>query len=138
MDTYDVECVVSPGNARGVMAGGYDRAISEYFGWGLTKKVQQFIIENFGEFQPVGSSQIFAIDHTDKKLIHTPTMLFPSKIEDYNVLYSCTKTCLNIAKNNNIESIVIPAFGGACGQVPANILAKQMHKAYKDWINCYN
>ena len=32
MANYQVDCVVSPGNSRGVMAGGYDRALSEYFG----------------------------------------------------------------------------------------------------------
>lgn len=32
MNNYEVDCVVSPGNAHGVMVGGYDRALSEYFG----------------------------------------------------------------------------------------------------------
>lgn len=32
MSNYEVDCVVSPGNSHGVMAGGYDRALSEYFG----------------------------------------------------------------------------------------------------------
>ena len=32
MANYQVDCVVSPGNSHGVMAGGYDRALSEYFG----------------------------------------------------------------------------------------------------------
>ena len=38
MDKTEVECVVSPANSYGLMDGGYDRAISEWFGWDLMKK----------------------------------------------------------------------------------------------------
>lgn len=133
MDNNDIDCVVSPGNSKGIMAGGYDRAISEYFGWDLTNKVQKFIVENFNGSQPVGTSQIFEIDNYNQKLIHTPTMLYPSAINDYNILYDCTKNTLDLALNNNIKSIVLPAFGGACGKVPPDILAQKMYEAYKDF-----
>lgn len=39
MDTHSVECIVSPGNSHGIMDGGYDAAISNYFGWDLMYKV---------------------------------------------------------------------------------------------------
>ena len=32
MDTHDVECVVSPANSFGLMDGGYDLAITKWFG----------------------------------------------------------------------------------------------------------
>ena len=47
MDNMEVECVVSPANSYGLMDGGYDRAISEWFGFDLMKKVQGYIIANY-------------------------------------------------------------------------------------------
>ena len=44
MELYDVECVVSPANAYGLMDGGFDLAISNYFGNELQKKVQKVIL----------------------------------------------------------------------------------------------
>ena len=50
MNSHDVECVVSPANSYGLMDGGYDRAISEYFGWDLMKVVQKRILDEcFGD-----------------------------------------------------------------------------------------
>ena len=46
METYDVECVVSPANSYGFMDGGYDLAITNYFGEALMEKVQRLIIKN--------------------------------------------------------------------------------------------
>lgn len=41
MQTYKVDCVVSPANSYGLMDGGFDLAISEYFGWELQNKVKR-------------------------------------------------------------------------------------------------
>ena len=41
MDTHkDIECIVSPANSFGIMNGGYDLAITNYFGEALQKRVQ--------------------------------------------------------------------------------------------------
>ena len=129
MANYDVDCVVSPGNSRGVMAGGYDRALSEYFGWELTKRVQAYIKENFEGQQPVGTSFIIDTGMPGINLIHTPSMINQSRIQDPNVVYDCTKSTLEVAKANNVQSIVIPAFGGACGGLAPAVIAEKMHKA---------
>ena len=134
MSSHDVECVVSPANAFGLMDGGYDLAISKYFGWDLQKKVQKYIIDNYFGEQPVGSSII--VDINDKqKLIHTPSMRTPSHIKDPMVVYSCMRTCLMLAIKNNIKSIVIPAFGGECGNVSFSLLAEMMFQAYQQVKN---
>ena len=129
MRSHKVDCVVSPGNSRGVMAGGYDRALSEYFGWDLTKRVQAYINKNFEGQQPVGSSFIIDTLTPGINLIHTPSMIFPSKIEDPNVVYECTKSTLRVAVENNVKSIVIPAFGGACGGLNPDVIAQNMYNA---------
>lgn len=129
MDEYQVDCVVSPGNSYGVMAGGFDRAISNYFGWDLTKRVQAYINKNLNGQQPVGTSFIIETGMPDIRLIHTPSMIRPSKINDSNVVFDCTKSTLDVAKDNNVESIVLPAFGGACGGLSPDIIATKMHRA---------
>lgn len=133
MANYDVDCVVSPGNSHGVMAGGYDRAISEYFGWDLTKRVQAYIIEHFGGQQEVGTSFIIDTGMEGINLIHTPSMINPSRIKDPNVVYDCTKSTLEVARENNVKSIVIPAFGGACGGLRPDVIAEKMVKAIRDF-----
>ena len=132
MKTYkDIECIVSPANSFGYMNGGYDEAITNYFGLGVEKEVRRFIDKNlFGE-QPVGTSIMVNIPNTSKKLIHTPTMRLPSPILDYLVIYQCMRTTLMMAINNRINSIVIPAFGGSTGKVLPDVIAKYMKSGYK-------
>lgn len=135
LDMYDVECVVSPANAYGLMDGGYDRAITDYFGWELAEKVQSVILKEwFGE-QLVGTSIIVDIPGTDKKLIHTPTMRAPSHIKDPMIVYYCMRATLMCAIKNNVQSIVIPAFGGNCGGLSSDIIAHMMKEAYNQVMN---
>lgn len=129
MTNSNVDCVVSPGNSHGVMAGGYDLALSEYFGWDLTKRVQEYIIKNYDGQQPVGTSFIIDTGTPGINLIHTPSMINPSRITDSNVVYECTKSTLKVAYENNVKSIVIPAFGGACGGLSPKVIAEKMFKA---------
>ena len=129
MANYQVDCVVSPGNSHGVMAGGYDLALSEYFGWDLTKRVQAYILENFEGQQPVGTSFIIDTGMDGINLIHTPSMINPSLIKDPNVVFDCTKSTLELAKENDVNSIVIPAFGGACGGLSPEVIANKMYDA---------
>lgn len=130
----EVETIVSPANCYGMMDGGYDAAISDYLGWSFQNKVQQYIIDNYYGEQIVGTS--FIIDAPkNKRLIHTPTMIQPSIIKDDKVVYSSMRSTLMCALNNNVESIVIPVFGTATGQVYSMKAANQMFKAYMQILN---
>lgn len=130
MKTHSVECVVSPANAYGLMDGGYDLAITEWFGWDLQKKVQQYIVDNLYGEQPVGTSIIVDTDRDGIKLIHTPTMRYPERIRDPQVVYHCMRTCLMTAMQNDIGSMVIPAFGGLTGGLAPYVIADMMWRAY--------
>ena len=131
MDNTDVECVVSPANSYGLMDGGYDLAISEWFGWDLSKKVQAYILDRFRGEQPVGSSIILDTGVKGIKLIHAPTMRVPSVIKDPMVVYTCMRTCLLSALEHKVQSIVIPAFGGGCGAIPPQTICSMMFEAYQ-------
>ena len=108
MNTHSVDCVVSPANAYGLMDGGYDYAISEWFGWDLQKKVQKYILEKLYGEQPVGISIIIDTGKNGIKLIHTPSMRYPDKIREPLIVYQCMRTCLMTAMNNGVRTIVIP------------------------------
>ena len=135
MDEYDIECIVSPANSYGIMDGGYDLAITNYFGDSLQKEVQKYTRHHFYGEQPLGTSFIIDIPHSDKKLIHTPTMQIPKPIKDDFIIYQCMRVTLMEALNNNIKSIVIPAFGGNCGKIPFDVIAKKMKNAYLQVIS---
>ena len=132
MDTHnDIECIVSPANSFGYMDGGYDRAITDYFGKCAQEEVQKYLDENFFGEQPIVTSIIVDIPNTNKKLIHTPTMRLPSPIKDETIVYHCMRSTLICAIQNKVHSIVIPAYGGLTGGVRPNIIAKCMKAAYE-------
>ena len=129
-DLKDVDCLVSPANSYGLMDGGYDFALTRIFGKELSKSIQDYIIHNLYGEQPVASAIIVDIPNTNKKLIHTPTMRVPSPIKDPEIIYTAMRATLICALKNNINTIIIPAFGGSTGMVPFPIIAKEMYKAY--------
>ena len=135
MKTHKVDCVVSPANSFGLMDGGYDLAISKWFGEGLMESVQSYIINNYYGEQPVATS--FTLDSTVEgvKLIHTPTMREPDEIKEPLVVYQCMRTTLIEAIKNNIQEIVIPSFGGGTGCLKHEIIAKMMYQGYMQVMN---
>ena len=135
MRNNTVDCVVSPANSYGIMDGGYDEAITAWFGESLMKKVQQYIVDNMYGEQPLCTSFIIDTDVKGVKLIHTPTMRIPSVITDNRIVYHCTRSCLITALNSEVNTIVVPAFGGLTGCVPHSTVAQMMWFAYDQLIN---
>lgn len=131
METCTVQCVVSPANAFGLMDGGYDLAITRWFGDQLQKRVQQYILDHFWGEQPVGTSFLLDAGRDGQLLIHTPTMRTPQRILDPRVIYQCMRTTLMCAAEHSVESIVIPLFGGSTGGVRPQLAAEMMWRAYR-------
>lgn len=131
MSKNKVDCIVSPGNSKGIMNGGYDYAISDFFGWDLTAKVQEYIKKHYKGIQSPGTAFIINIPHSTTKLIHCPTMVSPQVIKDPKIVKDCMIATLQVAKKNKIKSIVIPAFGGFTGRVNPYDLAKLMFEGYQ-------
>ena len=125
-----VECIVSPANSFGLMDGGYDLAITEYFGNQLQKRVQQYIIDHYGGEQPVGTSFLIGAGKDNRTLIHTPSMRVPALIKDPVVIYQCMRSTLLCAQKHGVQSIVIPLFGAGYGGIHPAEIAELMWKAY--------
>jgi len=130
MKSTEVQCVVSPANSFGIMDGGYDLALTKWYGEQLQERVQKYIMKNYYGEQPVGSSFIIDTGRDNQYLIHTPTMRTPEKIVDTRVIYQSMRTTLMVAKQNKIESILIPMFGGLTGCVRPQVVAEMMYLGY--------
>ena len=133
--TNKVDCVVSPANSFGLMDGGYDLALTEWYGEQLQKRVQQYIIDNYYGEQPIGTSFIIETNKDNQFLIHTPTMRAPSKIKDDTIIYQCMRTTLMLAKQHNINSILIPMFEGLTGGIRPQRVVELMKLAYDQILN---
>ncbi len=132
MDRHqEVMGIVSPANSFGLLSGGLDKAIRDYFGKELQDAVRERIKNDwFGE-QTVGTSMAVDIPgFPGKKLLHTPTMRTPSKIADDLIVYSCMRSALMEAIKSGLDSIVVPAFGGGSGQIPVEVIAHHMRLAW--------
>lgn len=134
---HSIECITSPANSYGLMDGGYDLALTMIYGKSLQNAVQNYIAKHYYGEQMVASSFIINIPSSKQRLIHTPTMRIPSPIVDSDIVYNAMRSTLICALDNNVESIIIPAFGGSTGMVSFDIVARLMVKAYKQ-IFCNN
>lgn len=136
MDSHqEVDLIVSPANSFGIMNGGYDAAITKYFGRNLFTEVQRRIKYCWHGEQPIGTCLAVNIPTDNRKiLLHTPTMRVPSIIIDPTIVYTCMRTTLltayDMALHRN-DSVVVPAFGVATGKVPYDVVAKMMWLGYK-------
>jgi O-acetyl-ADP-ribose deacetylase (regulator of RNase III) len=137
----EFDCMVSAANSFGLMDGGVDLAISNYFGNDLQLRVQAVIIDNYNGEQPVGTSFIIDTNNADHPyLAHTPTMRVPMPINDTDNVYQAMKAMLQAVKLFNaegekIKTVVCPGLGTATGRVPVEEAARQMEVAYHYYKN---
>ncbi|EHM9141934.1 macro domain-containing protein, partial [Salmonella enterica] len=140
----EFDCMVSAANSFGLMDGGVDAAITTYFGTQLQERVQQHILSEYLGEQPVGSA--FVIETGNSKhpwLVHAPTMRVPLIIDGTDAVYNATRAALlaifqhnkSVAEYKKIKSVVFPAMGAGCGQVPPESVARQMKLAWDSFSN---
>ncbi len=137
----DFDCLVSPANSFGLMDGGIDLAIRNYFGMKLQYNVQKRIQKEFYGEQPVGTSMIVLTENEYHPfLAHSPTMRVPTDITKttnvYNAFFATLTAITNYNKANKIkiEKVLCPGMGTATGKVPPYEAARQMYIAYKNFM----
>lgn len=132
----DIDCIVSPANAYGLMDGGLDKAISNYYeghSIDIGREVRYLIRNYYHGEQPV-TSALYVSFACAPDLIHCPTMRTPMRIDDPMIVYYCMRNTLMCAEDNNVKTILIPAFGGATGGVNPETISRLMLAAYKQLI----
>lgn len=159
-ENVEWDCIVSAANSFGLMDGGIDGAITDYFGEQLMKRVQNKIIKEYGGEQPVGTS--FIIEGTEgfygKCCAHTPTMRIPMDVSNTDNVYKAMKAMLLVVDNYNkglakhieyhearndgsvllakpINIVACSGLGTLAGRVPYKKAALQMAKAYRHVLN---
>ena len=138
--TFD--CLVSPANSFGMMDGGIDAAITQFFGVSLERRVQDHILEDYLGEQPVGTSFIIETGHSKHPfLAHTPTMRVPMSIKDTDIPYTAMWAMLLAVRQHNktsqrkIKRVVCPGLGTGIGRVAYCEAARQMAIAYDYFRN---
>lgn len=140
-EVEEYDCIVSPANSFGMMDGGLDAAIINYFGKDLEKRVQKFIIENYSGEQPIGTSFVIETNNTQHPfLAHTPTMRTPQNIKGTLNVYYAMKSMLNCVKKHNelsnqkINSVLCTGFGTYIGEMQPYKAVEQMVLAYEHFL----
>ena len=138
----EFDCLVSPANSFGLMDGGIDLAIRNFFGMKIQYNVQKIIQKEYYGEQPVGTSIIVFTENEEYPfLAHTPTMRIPCDISStdnvYNAMFAMLRAVANYNKNNKkrIEKVLCPGLGTLTGRVPLKEAARQMFMAYKNFKN---
>lgn len=149
----EFDCIVSAANSFGLMDGGVDGAITDYFGLQMMERMQQMVVDNYGGEQPVNTSHLLVGNpggDNIKYVAHTPTMRVPMDIGGTTNVYYAMKAMLYAVKNHNMEVdtarqgdpakppiriVACPGLGTMAGRVPLDEAARQMAWAYQHFIN---
>lgn len=137
----EFDCMVSAANSFGLMDGGVDLAITNFFGVELMDAVQRHVIDHYRGEQPVGTSFIIETGH-DKHpfLAHTPTMRVPMTIAATDNVYNAMYAMLLAVWRHNqtaarkIRAVACPGLGTATGGVSPRDAARQMSLAYDHFL----
>jgi O-acetyl-ADP-ribose deacetylase (regulator of RNase III) len=137
----EFDCMVSAANSFGLMDGGVDGAITDFFGEQLMHRVQERILEEYLGEQPVGTSMIVETMHPKHPFIaHTPTMRVPMEIAHTDNVYKAMWAMLLAVRQHNqtaerkIEIVACPGLGTHTGRVPFREAARQMAHAYRNSV----
>lgn len=154
-EQVEFDCVVSAANSFGLMDGGVDQCITDYFGIQMMKRVQHAVIKEYYGEQPVGTSMIVRGNERiepgkkNKYVAHTPTMRIPMDVSKTHYVYSAMKAMLIAVEKHNqnyfenggnsddtkIDIVVCPGLGTNAGRVPAEEAAKMMSLALHHFLN---
>jgi O-acetyl-ADP-ribose deacetylase (regulator of RNase III) len=136
------DCMVSPANSFGLMDGGVDAAITDFFGYQLMRNVQEAILQDYLGEQPVGTSIIVETGHSKHSyLAHSPTMRVPMDIAHTDNVYLAMFAMLRAVYHHNrnskprISTVACPGLGTGAGKVPFREAARQMALAYTNFLN---
>jgi O-acetyl-ADP-ribose deacetylase (regulator of RNase III) len=137
----EFDCLVSPANSFGMMYGGMNAAITQFFGVQLERRVQQRILDDYLGEQPIGTSLIVETHHPKHPfLAHTPTMRVPMGIQGTDIPYVAMWAMLLAVRQHNhtarqpITTLACPGLGTGIGQIPATEAARQMAIAYDHFL----
>jgi O-acetyl-ADP-ribose deacetylase (regulator of RNase III) len=134
---------VSPANSLCFMDGGIDLPLSTMIMPGIEDKLKD-IVKRIGiktyidrPYLPIGSALYIPYDRNNA-LVSAPTMWLPQDVKGtdicYYTFYAVLRAIDTIDLPDNHE-IVVPGMCCGYGKVPPEESAKQIYRAYNDYIN---
>jgi O-acetyl-ADP-ribose deacetylase (regulator of RNase III) len=129
----DANTLVSPANSFGIMDGGLDGKLRDYFGESVEKAVRERIREQFHGELPVGLAAVVETGHARHPyLISAPTMRYPADVSHSVNAYLATKSTLSVAIAHPAQlRIALPGFCALTGGMSPTQVARQMRIAYE-------
>ena len=126
------EAFITAGNSYGIMDGGIDLVVRNYFP-GIQDKVQTKI---GGLFLPIGYAISVPTDNIDiPNLIYAPTMEIPSDVKyTLNAYYSFLGALIE-ASRARFNDIAVCGVCCLTGGMLVDVMARQMYVAYLHWLN---
>ncbi|CAG8472204.1 6018_t:CDS:2, partial [Acaulospora colombiana] len=163
LKTHQAECMVSPANSFGLMDGGIDYYISEYYGgvdkliplvqkgidleWCGEQNVGTCLLVDVGELVGDSNSADQGRKNLPRYIAHCPTMRTPKALDtEDDIVYRCTwamlcavrshnaKVLAGSTKHQRINAVICAGFGTGVGGYPEKLCAKQMMLAIRNFI----
>lgn len=129
---FDIDAVVSPANTAGIMNGGFDAILRNYFGTTLEYRVRMRIKDN-----PVSVGEAFSIQTVHEKvkwLIVTPTVSISADgLSGYSsVSYACAYNAVICAAKVGAKKLGMTGLGTGAGGLEINSTIKQQCDGIED------
>jgi len=142
------DCIISPANSFGLMHGGADRHICNYFSSTevFIPHIQNQLSKISNKQQMPGTALLLSTGNSVcPYLLHSPTMMVPSNITDRSVIYWCCWNIFNTVNTHNIsfptnkiKTICIPSLGTGAGNVSGKHYCELFNLAYTHFIKLLN
>jgi O-acetyl-ADP-ribose deacetylase (regulator of RNase III) len=136
----ELDAVVSPANAFGLMDGGIDQVYVYVFGRQIETRVQSTIRSRYASGMPVGEAFVLETRSPDLPyLVVAPTMRVPGPIpgtrNPYLAMTALLRavTAFNEHTSTPIRRLACPGLGTGTGRVGFQEAAMQMREAYDGW-----
>lgn len=128
----DADALVSPANSFGIMDGGIDGKIRDFFGMEIETHVRSRIADEFDGEMPVGSAIVVPTSNRQFPfLVSAPTMRVPEEVAASLNAYLAMHAVLRISlRHESINSLAVPGLCALSGRMPFHIVARQMRVAY--------
>jgi len=125
-DNYDL--IITPGNSFGIMDGGFDAEVNEYFNGKIERTLTKYL--KYEELH-VGKS-VTITDNNNVDVLYAPTMRTPGKLHYGSInVYIAFYEAIKAALNQNYKNVIVPAFGIGFGSMHPKVAAVQMYMALK-------
>jgi O-acetyl-ADP-ribose deacetylase (regulator of RNase III) len=125
--------IVSPGNSYGLMDGGLDAKLTNFFGHRPQQELQEIIARQPEGILPVGTSAFVETGHKRiPYMIAAPTMMSPGPVPAANTFFAMAAMLNTAHKHRDIvKEVYCPGLGTGTGRVAPEIAAKEMANAYR-------